>query len=138
MVQKIHPWGVIWVPSSTLRLVTCQKEKCWLSCPVWRCPCFSQCSVVSAQLKMNLRLIENCFFFDKKSFQKRLFLLSIYGTNAFVRISIFARPTYWALFIYPGIFFCNFLPPEEIKGQLISKANCKAENYSKKWSNEFI
>ena len=26
MVQKIHPQGVIWVPSSTLRLVTCQKK----------------------------------------------------------------------------------------------------------------
>ena len=37
MVQKIHPWGVIWVPSSTLRLVSCQKKKWQLCCPVWRC-----------------------------------------------------------------------------------------------------
>ena len=26
MVQKIHPQDVNWIPSSTLRLVTCQKK----------------------------------------------------------------------------------------------------------------
>ena len=40
------------------------------------------------------------FLFDKKSFQKMLYILSIYGANAFVRISIFARLTYWDLFLY--------------------------------------
>ena len=38
MVQKIHPWGVIWVPSIPPMLSTCQKTKWRHSCPVWRCP----------------------------------------------------------------------------------------------------
>jgi hypothetical protein len=36
MVKKfgtIHPWDVIWVPSSSLMLSTCQKKKWWHSCP---------------------------------------------------------------------------------------------------------
>ena len=48
------------------------------------------CTVLKATRVLDLEM----FLFDKKSFQKMLYILSIYGADAFVRISIFARPTY--------------------------------------------
>ena len=38
MVQKSHPWGVIWVPSNRPQIGHLSEKKWRLSCPVWRCP----------------------------------------------------------------------------------------------------
>ena len=38
MVQKIHPWGVIWVPNSRLMLYTCQEKNNNLAVQYEDCP----------------------------------------------------------------------------------------------------
>jgi hypothetical protein len=38
MVQKIHPRGVIWIPSISPHAGRLSEKKWRLSCPVWRCP----------------------------------------------------------------------------------------------------
>ena len=74
------------------------------------------------------------------SLRKKMWLLLIF--------MIFAPypPPSAVFYYYPSANLANFLPLHTwemltslmVKGHLISKANCEAEDSSKKWSNEFV